>query len=388
MAEKRDYYEVLGVSKDAGAEEIKKAYRKLAKQYHPDLHPDDKEAEEKFKELNEAYEVLSDPEKKAKYDQFGHAAFDPTAGGGYGGAGFGGFDGSFDFGDIFSSFFGGSSSNFSGRSQSRRGPVPEDGEDLFARISVTFEEAAFGCEKDINCARVEACEDCGGSGAERGTKPEKCSACGGSGYVTTTQRTLFGYTQVQNPCSSCRGTGRVVKHPCRNCNGKGRIRVRKTYGITVPAGVMDGQKIILRGQGNEGKNGGDAGSLIIEVRVEPHKIFTREGNNLYCTIPISITEAALGAEIDVPVLGERKTVKFEIPEGTQTGEKFTIRGEGLSSASNSLKKRGKGDLIFTVVVETPTKLTPEQKKILRQFAESRGEAEEPRKGFFSKIFGK
>lgn len=387
MAEKRDYYEVLGVAKGASTDEIKKAYRKLAKQYHPDLHPDDKEAEEKFKELNEAYEVLSDEEKREKYDRFGHAAFDPTAGGGSGFGGFGGFENFGGFEDIFSSFFGGGSggSRF-GRNSRRSGPVPEDGEDLYVRISISFEEAAFGCDKDVSYNRIESCGDCGGTGAEPGTKPERCPQCQGSGYVTVNQRTMFGYTQTQSPCNNCRGTGKIVKNPCSNCNGKGRIRIRKKYGVTIPAGIADGQKVVLRGQGNEGKFGGETGSLIIEVRVEPHKVFTRDGSDLRCEIPISFTEAALGGEIDVPILGG-KTVKFTIPEGTQTGAEFTIKGEGIASF-NSVRKKAKGDLIFKVKVQTPTKLTPEQKKLLRQFAETFGEDGEPRKGFFAKLFGR
>lgn len=382
MAEKRDYYEVLGISKDADAETIKRAYRKLAKQYHPDMHPGDKEAEEKFKEANEAYEVLSDDEKRRKYDQYGHAAFDPSSGAGGGFGGFGGFEGGFDFGDIFSSIFGNSN-----RAGSRTN-MPEDGEDLLARVSVTFEESAVGCKKEVNFARVEACPECSGTGAEKGSKPETCPQCRGRGYITVQQQTMFGYSQSQRPCNNCRGTGKVVKNPCSNCNGKGRIKIKKKLEVNIPAGIDDGQRVVLRGQGNAGRNGGDAGDLIIEVRVEPHKIFTRKGNNLYCEVPISFTEAALGAEIEVPILGGR-TTKFEIPEGTQTGTKFSVKGEGIVDI-NTVRKRQKGDLIFTVAVETPTKLTPEQKKLLKSFADSRGENDDgvkKRKGFFSKIFG-
>ncbi len=378
MADKRDYYEVLGVSKTASADEIKSAYRKLAKKYHPDMHPGDKECEEKFKEANEAYEVLSDTEKRQKYDQFGHAAFDPAvaAGGGYGGfGGFGGFDG-FDFGDVFSSFFGG------GRSGASRANMPEDGEDIGARVVVDFEEAALGCKKDISFARVEGCPDCDGSGAKAGTKPETCTACGGRGYVTVQQQTMFGYSQTQRACQSCRGTGKVIKTPCENCNGKGRIRIKKKLAVNIPAGIDDGQRVVLRAQGSAGKNGGANGDLIIEVRVNPHKIFTRDGANLYCNIPISFTQAALGAELVVPLL-EGKTTKFTNPEGTQTGTRFTIRGEGVVDLNS--RRKTKGDLIFTVVVETPTKLNAEQKKLLRSLGESLGEKEE-KGGFFSKLF--
>ena len=378
MADKRDYYEVLGVAKNADADEIKKAYRQLAKKYHPDMHPGDKECEEKFKEANEAYEVLSDPEKRQKYDQYGHAAFDPAAGANYGG-GFSGFEG-FDFGDVFSSFFGG------GRSASRAN-MPEDGDDLLARVTITFEEAAAGCQKDISFARVESCPDCSGTGAARGTSPESCSACRGRGYVTVQQQTLFGYSQVQRPCQSCGGTGKIVKTPCQNCNGKGRIRIKKKLGVSIPAGIADGGRIILRGQGSAGRNGGATGDLVIEVSVTPDKVFTREGNNIRCAVDITFAEAALGAEITVPLLGGR-TTKYTIPDGTQTGTEFTIRGEGVAELS-SLRKRGKGDLIFTVNVVTPTKLTPEQKKLMKAFADARGEtSEKGGGGFFKKVFGK
>ena len=382
MADKRDYYEVLGVGKDASADDIKRAYRKLAKQYHPDMHPGDKEAEEKFKEANEAYEVLSDDDKRQKYDRYGHAAFDPAAGGAGGGfGGFGGFDGGFDFGDIFSSIFGG------GARGASRANMPEDGDDLLARVSITLEEAAEGCKKEIKYARVENCPDCGGSGAEKGTKPETCPQCKGRGYVTVQQQTMFGYSQTQRACNNCRGTGKIVKNPCSNCNGKGRIKLNKRFDVNIPAGIDDGQRVVLRSQGSVGRNGGATGDLVIEVSVRSHRIFTREGVNLYCEVPISFAEAALGAEIDVPTL-DGKGTKFEIPEGTQTGSEFIIRGEGMPDINGS-KRRPKGDLIFTVVVETPTKLTNEQKKLLRSFAESRGELDgEKRRGFFEKMFGK
>ena len=383
MADKRDYYEVLGVSKDASADEIKRAYRKLAKMYHPDMHPGDSEAEEKFKEANEAYEVLSDEDKRDKYDRYGHAAFDPASGGGSGFGGFGGFDGSFDFGDIFSSIFGGGR----GGSGARRANMPEDGDDLLARVTISFEEAAVGCKKEISFARVETCPDCGGSGAEKGTKPDSCPQCNGRGYVTVQQQTMFGYTQSQRACNNCRGTGKIVKNPCHNCNGKGRIKVNKKLEVNIPAGIDNGQRVILRGQGSAGRNGGDNGDLIIEVSVRPHEIFEREGNNLYCEVSLTFAEAALGAEIEVPLLGG-KTTKFTIPEGTQTGTKFTVKGEGVADI-NTVRRRAKGDLVFTVVVETPTKLTAEQKKILESFAEARGEGKDRKgggAGFFRKIF--
>ena len=306
MAQKRDYYEVLGVSKTASADEIKKAYRSLAKKYHPDMNPGDKEAEAKFKEVNEAYDVLSDEGKRQKYDQFGHAAFDPSAGAeGFGG--FGGFgDGGFDFGDIFSSFFGGGG----GSRSSRNAAI--DGEDIVTRLTISFDEAVFGCKKEISYPRVEACDECSGTGAEKGSKPETCATCHGTGRVTVQQQTMFGRMQSQRTCTACRGTGKIVKNPCKNCNGKGYVRVTKKTELTIPAGIDNGQRIIRRGQGSAGRNGGAAGDLIIEVTVKAHKFFERERNNVYCEIPISFAAAALGGEIVVPGLGG-KDETFQIP---------------------------------------------------------------------------
>ncbi len=375
MADKRDYYEVLGVQKGATQDEIKRAYRQLAKKYHPDMNPGDKEAEAKFKEVNEAYDVLSDEEKRRKYDQYGHAAFDPAAGAGGGYGGFGGFDGGFDFSDIFSSFFGG------GTRQGRSTAV--DGDDLLARVTLEFEEAAFGCKKEVSFARVEGCSDCGASGAAKGTKPETCSTCRGRGYVTVQQQTMFGYTQSQRACNACRGTGKIVKTPCKNCNGKGYVKVNKKLDVSFPAGIDNMQRVVLRGQGSAGRNGGANGDLVIEVRVKPHKIFTRDGNDLYCEIPITFVEAALGADIDVPLLGG-KTMKFTIPEGTQSGASFTLREKGLPDINNPKRV---GSLIFTVNVETPRGLTPEQKKLLRDFdASFGGKSSTARDGFFKKLF--
>ena len=376
MADKRDYYEVLGVDKTADDDAIKKAYRKMAKQYHPDLHPGDAEAEAKFKEVNEAYAVLSDEEKRRIYDQFGHDGLDPSSG--MGGGGFGGFGG-FDFGDIgdiFGSFFGGG-----GGGGSRRN-APQRGEDLSIRLTLSFEEAAFGCKKEVSFSRIEACPDCGSTGAAKGTKPETCSACGGRGTVTVQQQSMFGYMQTQRACQNCRGTGKIIKTPCKNCNGKGFIKINKKLDVSIPAGIDNGQRIVLRGQGSAGRNGGSDGDLIIDVRVRPDTVFDREGNNIFCEVPISFAEATLGAEIDVPVLGG-KTEKFTIPEGTQTGTSFTLRGKGISDVNT--KRRG--DLILTVVVETPKNLTSEQKKLLSAFASSLGESNTGKKeGFFKKIF--
>ena len=382
MAEnKRDYYEVLGLSKGASADDIKKAYRSLAKKYHPDMNPGDKEAEAKFKEVNEAYAVLSDDEKRQKYDQFGHAAFDPASGGsGFGG--FGGFDGGFDFSDLFSSFFGGSRSSQSARN------APQRGEDIATRVTISFEEAAFGCRKEINFARVEGCKECSSTGAEKGTKPETCQNCKGRGHVTVQQQTIFGYTQTQKTCSSCRGTGKIIKTPCRNCNGKGFIKLNKKLEVNIPAGIDTYQNIVLRGQGSAGRNGGPSGDLIIEVRVKNHDFFTREGNDLYCEVPISFTEAALGAEIKIPTLNGHE--KISIPEGTQSGKSFTLKGKGIVDINNPKRQ---GNIIVTVNVETPKNLTGEQKKILKSFEETFGKKGEDggsteRESFFKKIFGK
>ncbi len=377
MADKRDYYEILGVEKGASDDELKRAYRKLAKQYHPDMNPGNAEAEVKFKEVNEAYEVLSDPEKRQKYDRFGHSAFDPSMGGGAGFGGFGGGFGGFDFGDIFSSIFGGGSSQ-----RSRSNAV--DGEDISVRVTISFEEAVFGCKKEISFARIEACSECGSTGAAKGTKPETCATCKGTGSVKVQQNMGFGFMETQRACSNCRGTGKIVKTPCKNCNGKGYIRINKKMEVSIPAGIDSEQRIILRGQGSAGRNGGANGDLLIQVRVLPHNIFERDGDNLYCEIPISFAEAALGAEIDVPIIGG-KTEKFNIPEGTQSDTSFTLRGKGVQNVNS----KRKGDLIFTVNVETPKNLTSEQKKLLSAFAASLGENNTKNKqGFFKKIFNK
>ena len=376
---KRDYYEVLGVSKQATSDEIKKAYRVLAKKYHPDMNPGDKEAEVKFKEVNEAYEVLSDADKRQKYDQYGHAAFDPSMGGGSGFGGFGGgFGADFDFGDIFSSFFGG------GGSSRSRANMPQDGEDVATRVTISFEEAVFGCKKEVSFQRIEACSDCSGSGAEKGTKAETCQTCHGTGRVTVQQQTMLGYMQTQRSCQECRGTGKIIKNPCKNCNGKGFVKINKKLEVKIPAGIDSMQRIILRGQGSAGRNGGAAGDLIIEVRVREDKVFQRDGSNIYCEIPISFSEAALGAEIDIPILGGG-TEKYQIPEGTQTGTSFTMKGKGIPSVNT----KRKGDLIITVTVETPKNLTAEQKKLLQAFSASLGEKNTGKKNsFFKKIFDK
>lgn len=378
MADKRDYYEVLGLSKGADDASIKKAYRTLAKKYHPDMNPNNAEAEQKFKEVNEAYSVLSDPEKKAQYDQHGHAAFEQGAGGGYGG-----FSDFGDIGDIFSSFFGGGFGSGFGGSQSRRN-APQRGEDIGLRIILTFEEAVFGAKKDISYNRIEKCPDCSGSGAAKGTHAETCQACHGSGQKRVMQRMGGMQFQTTVTCDSCRGTGKIIKNPCSNCRGTGYIKLTKKIAVDIPAGINDGERIALRGQGSEGRNGGSAGDLIIQVSVRPHKIFKRDGYNVYCDVPVTVAEATLGAEIDVPTLdGE---TKYEIPEGTQPGTQFTLKGKGIQYLNYPNRR---GDLIFTVVVEIPKGLNKKQKECMKEFAESCGESNyKKRTSFFKSIFDK
>jgi len=360
MAEKRDFYEVLGLSKGAGDDEIKKAYRKLAKKYHPDMNPGDSEAEVKFKEVNEAYSILSDPEKKNRYDQFGHAGVDPNFGAG-GGDPFGGFGGmgmDFDMGDIFSSFFGGSAS--SGR---RNGPVR--GDDILTRVVLSFEEAAFGCKKTIEFPRTETCSTCSGSGAEPGTKAETCSKCGGSGQIRIQQRTMLGMMQTTRPCDACGGAGKIIKTPCKSCKGQGVERKRKKLDATIPAGIGEGERILLRGQGNAGRRGGEAGDLVVEINIRPHPVFVRRDYDIFCEVPISFAEAALGGEIQIPTLEGKES--FKIPEGTQTGTQFSLRGRGIPMIRSQNRR---GNLYFTVQIEVPRNLSSNQKNLLRQFDEN------------------
>lgn len=367
---KRDYYEVLGLSKGASDDEIKKAYRKLAKESHPDLHPNDKAAETRFKEVNEAYEVLSDSDKKARYDQYGHAGVDPNFGAGGFGGGFGGGYGDmgFDLGSIFESFFGG---GMGGGARSRT--APQKGENLRVNLTLSFEEAAFGCEKEISIARIEDCSDCSGTGAEAGTTPEVCSQCNGSGVVRTQQRTMLGMVSSSSPCPKCGGMGKIIHQPCKTCKGKGKVKRQKTITVKIPAGIDNGQAVSMRGQGHAGLNGGPAGDLLVSINVRAHAIFERDGYSVLCEIPIGFVQAALGAELEVPTLDGK--VKYSIPEGTQTGTVFRLKGKGIPN----LNGHGRGDQFVTVVVETPRNLTKEQKELLSQF----GEASEE-KGFFDK----
>ena len=379
--QKRDYYEVLGVSKDASDDEIKKAYRKLAKKYHPDMNPGDKEAEAKFKEVNEAYSILSDSEKRARYDQFGHAGVDPNYGAGGPGGGFGGFDmGDIDLGDIFGSFFGGGFGGFGGSASSRRNG-PQKGESLRASLTISFEEAAFGCEKEINLNRTEECEACHGSGAEPGTTAETCPDCRGTGVVRVQQRTGgFAFSSTA-PCSRCRGTGKIIHTPCKACGGSGSVKKTKRVTVSIPAGIDDGQAISLRGQGNAGKNGGPAGDLIVAVHVKPHPQFHRDGTTVLYEQPVTFYQAVMGAELEIPTIDGK--VKYNLPAGTQTGTTFRLRGKGIPE----LRGRGRGDQYVTVRVQVPTSLNGEQKEALRAFAEAMGEdvsEESGLKGFFDK----
>ena len=352
MAEKRDYYQVLGVDKSASAEDIRRAYRKLAAQYHPDRNPGDKSAEEKFKEIGEAYEVLSDPEKRQRYDQYGFQGTDPNFNpGGFGGfgGGFGGFD---DLGDIFGSFFGGG--------QRANQNAPRRGENVGVRLDLTFEEAAFGCEKEVQVPRIETCAACSGTGSADGAV-DTCPNCRGTGQVRT-QQSFMGMTmQSTSACPRCGGRGKIIRTPCTTCRGKGKVRRNAKVKIRIPSGVDDGEVVRARNQGCAGSNGGPNGDLHVEIHIKKHPIFSREGLDVLCEVPISFTQAALGAEIQVPTLDGK--VSYTIPEGTQTGTEFVIRGKGSPRGAAG---KTRGDHRFTVVVETPTRLTREQKDLLRQ----------------------
>lgn len=363
MSTKRDYYDVLGVGKSADATEIKKAYRKLAMKYHPDKNPGDKEAEERFKEINEAYEVLSDETKRRNYDQFGHEGVNGQGfggAGGFGGQGFGGFDDI--FGDIFGDMFGG---GFGGGRQRRRGP--ERGADIKQRVNISFEEAAFGKKVQVKINRSEECEECNGSGAKPGTSKKTCPTCNGSGQVQSVQRTPFGNIASTRTCSTCNGEGEVIESPCTKCHGKGSIRKTKTIEVDIPAGIDEGQMIKLGGQGELGSRGGPRGDLYIEVNVNAHPLFTREGYDVYLEMPITFAQATLGDKIQVPTLDGK--VEYEIPEGTQTGTVFRLKGKGIPK----LRSNVRGDQYVKVTVEIPKKLNDKQKELVRQFAKECGQ---------------
>ena len=382
MAEqKRDFYEVLGVSKSASEDELKKAYRKMAKQYHPDRNPGDKEAEAKFKEANEAYEVLSNPEKRSRYDQFGHAGVDPNYGAG---GGFGGFDmGDMDLGDLFGSFFGGGFGGGFGGSQ-QRANAPQKGESLRASLNINFEEAAFGCEKELDLNRTERCDECLGSGCEAGTAAETCPDCRGSGSVRV-QRRMGGMAFSSTaPCNRCSGKGKIIHSPCKCCHGSGTVRRKKRISVTIPAGIDDGQAVSLRGQGNAGKNGGPAGDLIVGVHVKPHPLFERDGTTVLYEHRISFYQAAMGAELEIPTIDGK--VKYNLPAGTQSGTTFRLRGKGIPE----LRGHGRGDQYVSVKVQIPTGLNSRQKDALRAFAVAMGEVEETgeESGFKSFFKGK
>lgn len=386
MAEKRDYYEVLGIGKNATDAEIKSAYRKLAKKYHPDLNPGNKEAEEKFKEVNEANDVLSDPQKRQRYDQFGFAGVDPNYaaanGGGAGGfgGGFGGMDLGDIFGDIFGGGFGGGFSGFGGGSSTRTANVPRKGHDIQASVILTFEEAAHGCSKKITINRQDTCPDCGGTGAAKGTSPETCPDCGGRGYVVTQQRTPFGVMQSQQPCSHCGGRGTIIRNPCKTCRGTGKTAARKSLEINIPAGIDDDQNIALRGQGDAGSNGGPAGDVIVHVTVKADPMFERDGYDVTIHVPITFSQAVLGDDVEVPTVDGR--IVQHIPEGTQSGTKFRLRGQGIQY----LNGRGRGDQYVIVDVEIPKKLNRTQREALKAFEDSlKDENYEKRKSFFKNL---
>ena len=377
MAEnKRDYYEVLGVEKSASAEDIKRAYRKAAMKYHPDRNPGDKTAEEKFKEVGEAYEVLSDDQKRSRYDQFGHAGVDPNFGAGAGG--YGGSYGFGDFGDIFGDIFGEAFGGGSRRASAQN--YPRKGENVMARLELTFEEAAFGCEKEVSSQRIENCAACSGSGSADGVI-ETCAQCHGSGQVRTVQNFMGMQMQSTATCPSCNGRGRMIKNPCNTCKGKGKVRRTNRVKVKIPCGVDHGNSVRVRNEGCVGSNGGPNGDLLVEIYIKKHRIFQRDGMDVLCEVPISFAQAALGAEIQVPTLDG--TVTYTIPEGTQTGKEFVLREKGIPEVNN-LNRRGSHR--FTVVVETPTRLTKEQKELLRQLDGSMEKHETPKmKKFFDAI---
>ena len=373
-ANKRDYYEVLGVEKNATPEQIKKAYRKLAKKYHPDMNPGDDEAANKFKEVNEAYEVLSDEDKKAKYDQFGFDGLDPN----FGAGGFGGGFGGFDFGDILSSVFGGGGFGGFGGGGGHDRNAPMQGPNLREVLRLTFEEAAFGGEKDLPIERIEACKECHGKGTTDPNGVQTCQRCHGTGVIQTQQRTPFGVMQTQQECPECGGDGHIIKNPCKVCSGRGLVRRRTTVHVKVPAGINNGQAINMHGQGHVGRNGGPNGDLIISIAVSPHPMFTRDGFDVHYTHPVSFVDATLGGELEIPTIDGK--VKYNLPAGTQGDTTFRLKGKGIPR----LNKSGRGDQYVTVSIQVPTNLSAEAKSALRAFDSAMKHKEAHKKGFFDK----
>jgi len=381
MADKRDYYEVLGVDRGADDATLKKSYRKLAKQYHPDMNPGDAEAERKFKEATEAYGVLTDPEKRRQYDQFGHAAFENGAGGA---EGFGGFDFSGDMGDIFGDIFGDLFGGGSSRRRSNNGPMK--GANLRAAVNISFEEAVFGCDKELEISLKEECQTCGASGAKPGTSPETCPKCNGQGQVVFTQQSLFGMVQNVQPCPECGGAGKVIKTKCVDCRGTGYTSSRKKIQVTVPAGIDNGQSIRIGGKGEPGRNGGPRGDLLVEVQVRRHPIFQRQDMNIFSTAPITYAQAALGGDVRISTVDGQ--VEYTVKPGTQTDTKIRLKGKGVPSLRN---KSVRGDHYVTLVVQVPTKLNEQAKEALRAFDEACGNSpvkqSEKKKSFMDKIKG-
>ena len=376
MAEKRDYYEVLGIAKTASADEIKSAYRKLAKKYHPDLNPGDKEAEEKFKEVGEAYEILSDEQKRARYDQFGHAGVDPNYGAGAGG--FGGGFGGVDLGDLFGDL--GDIFGMGGGRRRANPNAPRKGSDIRVSLVLSFMEAVHGCTKTVSVNRQDVCTECGGSGAAKGTSPDTCPDCHGTGYVTVQQRTPFGVMQSSQPCTRCGGKGKIIKSPCSKCHGSGKTASTKRVEVKVPAGIDDDQSLCLQGLGDAGLNGGPNGDLYVIVTVRPDAMFERDRFDVHVTVPITYSQAVLGAEVEVPTIDGK--VKYDVPEGTQSGTVFRLRGKGIQY----IRGRGRGDQYVHVVVEIPKKLTKTQREALKKFEDTlKDDNYEQRKGFFKTL---
>jgi len=371
---KRDYYEILGVGRESSQDEIKKAYRNKARLHHPDVNQDKSDAEAVFKEINEAYEVLSDPQKRERYDRFGHSAFDPTANAGGGGGFGGGFEDLGGFGDLFDVLFGG------GRGGGRRRGGPQRGADREAELGITFAEAFQGVEKEIEIPRVENCDRCHGTGAEPGSSVKSCPNCGGSGQQRNVQSTPFGRFETVRTCSRCQGQGKVVEKPCSECRGNGKVRRSRKINIRIPAGVDTGSKLRMQGEGEVGTAGGPSGDLYVYIKVKPHEIFERQGNDLLCEFAISFTDAALGAEIEVPTMDG--VSKLHVPAGTQTGTVFNIRGKGMPSLRHGQRP---GDILVAVRVTIPARLSERQKELLQQFAEEENAQEDRPKGFFDKV---